>query len=283
MNEVIHYLSFSFITMLLASIASGVIGSYVVVKRLSFLSGSIAHSILGGVGIALWLKESKGLPFVEPFHGAIIAALLSAFLIGWIELRFRERKDALIGAIWSTGMALGVIFISMTPGSTAELTHFLFGNILWVSYTDLISLSLLDLLIVTLVAYFYTPFLTLCLDEEQAYIQGFSPSALYLLLLSLIAISIVILMQVIGIILVLALLTLPVMISLQCTKRLFPLMVVSILVTAVIGFFGIGVAYFMNIPIGASIAVFSALVYGIFLFTKKIFTPKKHTFSRREN
>src|SRR3990172_6540537 len=124
-----------------ASIASGIIGTYVVVKRIVFIAGSIAHSVLGGMGLCLWLKRVHHVAWITPLEGALVAALISALLIGWIHLRFRQREDTVIAAIWSTGMAIGVIFIALTPGYNVELMNFLFGNILWVSRADLIWLA----------------------------------------------------------------------------------------------------------------------------------------------
>src|SRR5579872_2633789 len=131
------FLQFALLAGCAASITSGIIGSYVVVKRIVFISGSIAHSVLGGMGFCLWLKRTYQIDWLDPLHGAIAAALISALLIGWIHLKYREREDTVIAALWSTGMSIGVIFIALTPGYAVELMHFLFGNILWVSRGDI--------------------------------------------------------------------------------------------------------------------------------------------------
>lgn len=270
MNDLFFFLGSALIAMLLASIATGVIGSYVVVKKISFLSGSIAHSILGGMGLFLWLQKSKGFAFLDPIYGAFISGILSALLIGWVHIHLKQRQDPLIAAIWSTGMALGVIFISMTPTYSVELTNILFGNILWVSTKDLWFLLVFDFILLFCVCAFYAPFLSLCFDEEQTYLQGYSSSGLYLFLLSLVALSIVILIQVIGIILVLALLTLPVMIASFFTIRLFSLMVLSSLICAGLGIIGIALSYLFNFPMGATIALVCAGTYAIFLTVHKV-------------
>src|SRR5579872_4852130 len=132
---------------LLASIASGTIGSYIVVKRIAFIAGSISHSILGGMGLCLWLQRTYDIAWLSPTIGAFGTAIGSALLIGSIHLRYRQREDAVIAAIWSTGMAIGVIFLSLTPGANVDLLSYLFGNILWISSTDLWMLGLLDLLL----------------------------------------------------------------------------------------------------------------------------------------
>ena len=128
---------------LLASVASGVIGSFVVVKRISFIAGSIAHSILGGMGLFLWLKRAHGFTSLDPIWGAFLSAIGSALILGYVHLNYREREDATIAAIWATGMALGMIFISLTPGKNVELMNYLFGNILWIDHGDLIRLAVL--------------------------------------------------------------------------------------------------------------------------------------------
>ncbi len=246
---------------LLASISSGVIGSYVVVRRISFIAGSIAHSVLAGMGFSLWANRVWGVEWLNPLLGAFVAAIISALLLGFIQLRYRQREDALIAAIWSTGMAIGVIFITLTPGSTGELMNFLFGNILWVTPGDLWSLLALDVLILSLVCYYYRPFLALCFDEEQAVLQKVKVQRLYLLLLCLVAVSIVLLIQIIGTILVLALLTIPATIAALFTSRLKTMMGLACGFGALFNLFGLELSYHLNWPPGATIALLAALGY----------------------
>jgi len=118
------FLIFSLAAALLASLSGGIIGSYVVIKRLANLCGSISHSVMGGMGFFLWLQKVHGISWCTPILGAFIAAIISAWVIGWIHLYFRQRVDAIIAAVWSTGMSIGVIFLALTPGSTSDLTNF---------------------------------------------------------------------------------------------------------------------------------------------------------------
>lgn len=246
---------------LLASIASGMIGSFVVVKRIAFIGGSISHSILGGMGFCLWLQRVHNVAWVDPIIGAFAASLLSAWVIGWIHLNYKQREDSVIAVIWSTGMAIGVIFITLTPGTNVELMNFLFGNILWVSSRDLALLAALDLAILVSVALYYRKFLTLCFDEEQALLQGVPVKKLYLLLLSLVALSIVLLTQVIGTILVITLLTIPATMACLFTNRLSTLMLIASLLTALFCLSGLGASYELDWPPGATISLLSAACY----------------------
>ena len=245
----------------LAALASGVIGSFVVAKRIAFLAGSISHSILGGMGFCLWMQRVHGVTWMDPMLGAFGAALLSAWLIGWIHLRFRQREDGLIAAVWSTGTAIGVIFISLTPGTNVDLLSFLFGNILWVGHSDLLWLVGLDVAILALVGWFYRPFLALCYDEEQALLQGVPVRRYYLLLLSVIALSVVVLVQVIGTLLVITLLTIPAMLAALFTQHFLRLIGLSIVFSALFSLFGLEVSYRMDWPPGATIALTAALGY----------------------
>lgn len=263
---------------LLASFASGVIGSFVVVKRIAFIAGSISHSVLGGMGLCLWIQRTYHIPWLDPMVGAFAGSIASALLIGWIHLNFRQREDSVIAAIWSTGMAVGVIFLSLTPGTNVELMNFLFGNILWVSPKDLLMLAILDGLILGVVALYYRRFLALCFDEEQALLQGVAVRRLYLLLLSLVAVSIVLLIQMIGTILVIALLTIPAAVAGLFTKKLHVMMAAASVFCALLSFFGLGAAYTLDWPPGATIALFAALAYlAALALKKKNFHFKKAT------
>ncbi len=246
---------------LLASVSSGVIGSYVVVRRISFIAGGVTHSVLGGMGLCLWLQRTWGLKWAHPMLGAIAAAIGSALLLGWVHLRFRQREDSLIAAIWSTGMAMGVIFISLTPGSTGELMNFLFGNILWVTPTDLLSLLALDLLVLLSVGIYYRPFLSLCFDEEQARLRKIPVQRLYFLLLCLVAISTVLLIQIIGTVLVLTLLTIPATIAALFTSRLKTMMLLATAFSAALSLIGLEISYTCNWPPGATIALVTTIFY----------------------
>lgn len=266
------FIQTAFIAALLASIASGVIGSYVVIKRTVFITGSIAHSVLGGMGFFLWLNKTYHIEWLDPLYGAFLASILSAWLIGWIHLKFKQRKDAVIASVWSSGMAIGVIFISLTPGYTSDLMNFLFGNILWISKWDLWMLGVLDVIILLTVGFYYNRFLLICFDEEQAKLNGLPTTSLYFLLLTLIALSVVLLIQIIGIILVLALLSLPPMIAGFFTKRLISMMIVSILLTIFFSTVGLFVSFELNWPIGATIALVCAFSYILTINWKKRFT-----------
>lgn len=244
-----------------SSVVSGIIGSYVVVKRIVFISGSISHSVLAGIGFSLWLERAKGVDWLSPLEGALIAGILSALIIGWIHLYYRQREDSVIAALWSIGMAVGILFISQTPGFNVELTNFLIGNILWVTPTDLQILFALDIFVVLCVACLHKRFLAICFDEEQAQLQGLNVKGLYLLLLVLTAVTIVLLIQVVGIILVMTMLTIPAAIGNLFTSRLSAVMLFAVLIGAAFCFGGTALAYHVDWPGGATIALVAGVAY----------------------
>lgn len=257
----------SLLAAFLASIASGVIGSYVVVKRIVFISGSIAHSVLSGIGLSLYLERVHDIHWLTPLGGALVAAVLSALLIGYIHINLKEREDSLIAAIWSVGMAVGVLFIAQTPGSNVELSNYLVGNILWVTPHDLKILALLDLILILTVLKFHKQFLILCFDEDQARLQGLNVNALYFLLLTLIAITIVLLIQIVGVILVMTILTIPAAIANFFTNRLSHMMAIACFIAAAFCLIGNALAFELDWPIGATIALISGLAYLVSLVT----------------
>ncbi len=257
-----------------ASITGGVMGSFVVVKRIVFISGSIAHSVLGGMGFFLWLQRSYGIPWITPLQGAVVAAIISALLIGWIHLQYRQREDTVIAALWSTGMSIGVIFISLTPGYNVELMQYLFGNILWVTKGDILTLFVLDAVVVTLVALFRHQFLAICFDEQQAKLQKVPVKFFYLLLLCLIALSVVLLIQVVGAILVIAMLAIPAAIASNFTSRFTFMMALAVFIGWAFTLVGIGASYQLNWPPGATIALVAAVFYLVSFKIRRIPSEK---------
>ena len=261
----------AFLAGLLASVVSGIIGSYVVVKRIVFISGGISHTVLGGIGFCIWLERTQGYTWASPMLGALTAAIISALIIGWIHLNYRQREDSVIAALWSIGMATGILFISQTPGFNVELMNFLIGNILWVSPTDLYVLAGLDIIVLLTVLCLHKRFLAICFDEEQAQLQGVPVNLLYLLLLVLIAISVVLLIQVVGIILVMTMLTIPAAIANLFTVRLSRMMMIAVAISALFAISGTTVAYYLDWPGGATIV----LVAGVGYITTLLLYPKK--------
>jgi len=255
---------------LAASITSGVMGSFVVVKRIVFISGSIAHSVLGGMGLFLWIERRFGISWITPMQGAVVAAILAALLIGWIHLKYREREDTVIAALWSTGMSIGVIFIALTPGYNVELIHYLFGNILWVTTRDVWTLFALAAVVVAMVACFRHPFLAICFDPQQARLQRVPVRFFYLLLLCLIALSIVLLIQVVGAILVITMLAIPAAIAGSITPRFSHMMMWAVAIGALFTFLGTALSYHLNWPPGATIALVATLFYLLSFRLKKL-------------
>lgn len=263
------FLQMAFLASLLASLASGTIGSFVVVKRIVFIAGSISHSILAGLGLCLWLQRVQGISWADPIVGAFLSAIASALLIGWIHLNHRQREDSVIAATWSTGMAIGVVFLALTPGNNAEILDYLFGNILWITPHDLLLLGMLNGVLLTLLALNYRKFVALCLDEEQALLQGIPVKRLYILLLTMVAATIVFLVQVIGIVLVIALLAVPATLANLFTHRLPSMMLLATLLCAILSAGGLSASYALDWPPGATISLLTALAYLVGLALKR--------------
>lgn len=237
---------------LLASLACGVVGSYVVVRRLSYIAGGIAHAILGGMGAARYLQVVHGWQWLHPLHGAVAAALLAAFIIGLISRRSREREDTAISALWAVGMAAGVLFIARTPGYGVDLMSYLFGNILMVTPGDLWLIAALDVIVVGASLLFYRPLLAVCFDEEFARLRGLRVDLYSMLLLCLTALTVVLLVTVVGLVLVIALLTLPVAMAGRFTRSLWQVMILATALNAVFIVAGLVVGYQTNLPPGAT-------------------------------
>lgn len=257
---------------LLASVACGVMGTYVVVRRLVFISGGISHTVLGGMGIAYYYGGN-------PIHGAVVTALVAAIVIGFVSLRYHEYEDTIIGALWAVGMAVGILFIYKTPGYNVDLMSYLFGNILMVERQNVYLLIYLDALIILLVVLFYKRFLAVCFDEEYSELQGIGVVSTYLLLLCLIALTVVILIQVVGIILVIALLTLPAATARYYTHTLGQMMILASILGALFTTSGLVVSYEPDLPAGATIIVIAGLAYLLTTILKGLamrFSGRRH-------
>jgi len=256
----VPFFRFAVLTGIIASIAFGIVGTYVVVRRITYIAGAIAHCILGGIGFALYMQNVHGVKFLTPMVGAIVSALLAAILIGLVSLYWKQREDAVISSMWAVGMALGVLFIQITPGYLNPMSY-LFGDILMVSREDFYVVIGLDILIVTLCLVFYNKFLAVCFDSDFARIQGVKVEVYYMLLLCLTALTIVLLISVVGIIMVIALLTLPAAISGHFTNRLWKMMGLSILMSFFFTSSGLALSYEWNLPSGAVIIIIAGLCY----------------------
>jgi len=239
---------------LLASIGCGVMGTYVVVKRIAFIAGGIAHSVLGGMGAAVYFGA-------DPLLGALAAAVVSALLIGWVRLQWQTQEDTIIGALWAIGMALGILFISKTPGYQADLMNYLFGNILLVPEDSLRFMMVLDAVLLVAVGAFHRQFLAVVFDEEFARLRGVPVTSFYLLLLVLVAVTVVLLIQVVGLILVLALLTLPAAVAGHYVNSLAHMMLLATLIGSAVSVGGLALSYGPDLPAGPTIILLAGTVY----------------------
>jgi len=245
----------------LASVACGIVGSYVVTRRITYIAGSISHCVLGGIGAAKYLQTVHGWSLFHPLYGALLASLLAAFLIGIVSLKAKEREDTVIGAVWAIGMAVGVLFISKTPGYSTDLMSYLFGNILMVSKADLWLIALLDAVVVLVGILFYKPLLAVCFDSEFARLRGLRVEAYYLLLLGLTALTVVLLVTVVGLVMVIALLTLPAATAGHFSRVLWKMMAWATLLSLAFTTLGLAVSYKPDLPAGATVIVIAGAAY----------------------
>jgi zinc transport system permease protein len=240
----------------LSSLACGVIGSYVVVKRLVSISGGIAHAAFGGIGIGYFLG-------IDPIFGVLPFSLASAVGIWSVSRKGGLSEDTAVGIFWAMGMAVGVLFIGLTPGYAPDLFGYLFGNILTVPRSDLWLMLGLDALILGVVGLRYKELLALSFDEEFARVSGVRVEAMYLLLLCLVAVTVVVLIRIVGIVLVIALLTIPAAIARQHTRCLVRMMALSTLLGAALTLGGLWLSYSLNLPSGATIILLSGAAFAV--------------------
>jgi zinc transport system permease protein len=248
---------------LLVSFASGIIGSLIVVNRMVFLAGGIAHTAYGGIGLAIYF----GLPI---FLGASLFSVAAAILMAFITLNQKDKIDVFIGLIWAVGMALGIILVDLTPGYNVDLMSYLFGSILAVSDEDLIYMAILLVFIVLILLRFYREILAISYDSEYATLRGINVKFFYTLILILSALSIVIAIKVVGLILVIALLTIPIYIAEKLTNSLATMMFVSGVLASVFTLGGLWLSYTYDITSGASIILVGAVSLIVFLIVNKI-------------
>jgi zinc transport system permease protein len=255
------FLQYALLTGVLASLACGIIGTFVVVKRITYIAGGISHAILGGMGAAFYLQRVAHWEFMSPIYGAVVSALLVALIIGVVSLKAKQREDTVIGALWSVGMATGILFIARTPGYNADLMSYLFGNILMVSRSDLWLLVGLDVIVVGFSLAFYKQFLAVCFDEEFARLRGIRVEFYYLLLLCLTALTVVVLVTVVGIVMVIALLTLPTAVAGVFSRSLKGMMALSTVFCMLFTTTGLVASYGPDLPAGAMTIVIAGATY----------------------
>lgn len=207
---------------LLAGVACGFVGPWIVTRRIVFLAGAVAHLAVGGVGASIFLAYRFPTVFagVDPLIGATFAAVAAALLLAWVHRRAVERVDTLIGALWAVGMAVGILLIKFTPGYQSELMSYLFGNLVFVSWPNVGLLAVLDLAIVATALVFHKRFLALALDEEQAALQGLRVTGNHAVLLVLVALAVITLTRIVGLVLVIALVSLPAATAARFATRL---------------------------------------------------------------
>lgn len=248
---------------LLASIACGIIGTYIVTRRLVFISGGITHASFGGIGIGLFTG-------VSPILSAAVFSVLSAFGIEWLSKRSDMREDSAIAVFWTLGMAVGIIFTFLSPGFAPDLSAFLFGNILTITLPDLLMLGVLSVLLILFFSLFIHPIISIAFDREFARSQGIPVVLFEYLLMAFIALTIVACLRMVGIVLAISLLTIP-----QMTANLFTHNFKRIIWLSIgIGFAGclggLLISYYLNVPSGASIIFFSIVIYIICRVWRKV-------------
>jgi len=253
---------------LLASILCGIMGTLVVVNRIVFLSGGIAHAAYGGIGLAFYF----GWPFLA---GTLGFSLAAALIMAAVTLKAKHRGDTIIGVVWAVGMAFGIILIDLTPGYNVDLISYLFGSILTVPASDLWVMLGLSVLIAILITLYYKDLLALSYDEEFARIRGVPAKLIYFSMIAMLAVSIVLVIQVVGLILVIALLTIPPFIVEKYVKSLLQMMIGSSLAGAVFTTSGLFLSYTFDLTSGASIIMVAGVGFFMSLLLDQVLSRRR--------
>ncbi len=267
-NPAVPFIRYALIAGLLSSIPFGIIGSFVVVKRMTYIAGAISHTALGGIGLALYLSTVIGISVITPMGGAMIFALAAGMIISLTITRTNARLDTVIGAIWAIGMSVGLIFIYITPGY-ADPMSYLFGNILLISKENLTTITGLNALITIISLIFYNQFVAISFDSDFAKSRNINISLFETFLILLIALTVIVMMSLVGLVMVIALLTLPAAIATLFAKRIKTLMILSSAMCAFITTFGLVISYLLATPTGSTTVVLAGGLYIVLLIVKR--------------
>ncbi len=265
------FLADALLAAVLSGIACGIVGTYVVTRRMVFLSGGITHASFGGIGIAYHFG-------LNPIGGAMVFAILSALGIEWAGTKGRIREDSAIGIVWSLGMAVGTLFIFATPGYAPNLMSFLFGDVLTVGRANIVALAVLVALLIVVFLLWYRPVMWASFDREYARSQGVKADAILMLMTILAAVTIVLSIRIVGIVLLISLLTVPTVIAMSLTKSYPKIILLSSILAVVGNVIGIWVAYEVNFPVGAT----TIILLGMTLFIVKLLTLSSRNRSHKK-
>lgn len=247
-----------------ASITAGLAGTYIVSKRMVFLSGGITHASFGGIGIGYFAG-------INPVIGAAVFGIMSALGVEYLSVKQRIREDSAIGILWAFGMAIGIIFIYLTPGYTPNLMSYLFGSILTVTGTDIIALGIMSLILILYFGVFYRTILYISFDEVFARTYSSYVDIFKYITTSLMALTIVLNIRMAGVVLVISLLTIPPNIAMIFTKVYFKIVIWSILTGFIGTATGYTISYFAGIPVGATIIFTLVIVWFIVKSLSQLF------------
>ncbi len=270
LNPAIPFIRFALIAGLLSSIPFGVIGSFVVVKRLTYIAGALSHAALGGIGIALFVGQKYGIVSFTPMIGAFIFSMIAGLIISLAVLTGRERVDTVIGVIWAAGMSLGLLFIAITPGYVDPMSY-LFGNILLLTESDLYLIAVLNVIIIAFSFVFYNQFLAISFDEEFAKIRGVNTAFYQIVLILLISMTVILMISIVGIVMIIAFLTIPAAVSGFFTRHLKSMIKLSIVLCAVIMSAGLFLSYVFKLPSSSVTILLASIVYGVCFFIRRDF------------
>ncbi|URA09172.1 metal ABC transporter permease [Thermospira aquatica] len=265
----VPFLRYACIASLIASIPFGMMGSFVVVRRMSSMAGAVSHAIIGGVGLGVYLQIVWKWSWMSPTLGAMIASILVGLLIGWIFIRGKERLDTVLGAVWVIGMSLGLLLLTITPTYTDPMSY-LFGNILLLTREDLWMMGILGSIVTTTTLFFYPQLQAVSFDEDFARIRGIAVSFLQLLLIVMVSLTVFLMLQVMGAVMVIALLTLPAAIASLFFHKLSRIIVVASSLVAFFSLFGLVLSYYLDLPTGALTVLSLAIVYLGSLLVKRV-------------
>lgn len=273
-NPDIPFLRYALFAGLLSSIPFGIIGSLVVVKRMTYIAGSVSHAVLGGIGIAVFLKTSLKISLITPMLGALIFAIIIGIIISITTIYGNERMDTVIGTIWAMGMGIGLLFFHITPEYTDPMSY-LFGNILYITQSDINIILVLNSIIILLSVTFYNQLVIVAFDKEFAQIRGLNTTVYQIMLIILISMTVLLLVTIIGIVMVIAFLTIPPAIAGIFTKKIKNMMITSILLCAVFMVTGLYFSSVLNLPTSSITIVITGFIYFSILIISKIIKTKQ--------